>query len=35
VIPAKHFQEQVSSFISSREESNENIASSSAEGGQK
>ena len=33
VIPAKHFQEQVSSFISSREESNENIASSSPEGG--
>ena len=33
VIPAKHFQEQVSSFISSPEESNENIGSSSPEGG--
>lgn len=33
VIPAKHFQEQVSSFISSREESGENITSSSTEGG--
>jgi len=33
VIPAKHFQEQVSSFISSPEESNENISSSSPEGG--
>ena len=35
VIPAKHFQEQVSCFISSREESNENIASSPPEGGNK
>ena len=33
VIPAKHFQEQVSSFISSTAESNENIGSSSPEGG--
>lgn len=33
VIPAKHFQEQASSFISSPEESNENIGSSSPEGG--
>ncbi len=35
VIPAKHFQEQVSSFISSREESSENMASSSPKGGKK
>ena len=34
VIPAKHFQEQVSSFISSREDANETTASSS-DGGQK
>ena len=33
VISAKHFQEQVSSFISSHEESNENIGFSSPEGG--
>jgi len=32
VIPAKHFQEQVSCFISNREESSENMASSSPKG---
>ena len=33
VIPAKHFQEQVSSFKSNREDSSENIVTSSAKGG--
>ncbi len=35
VIPAKHFQEQVSSFVSSREEASETTASPSSDGGPK